>query len=278
MEEKRKHRDLESYLTDELSASASGHSENDDKDIPSLGVTLREKRLVVSSRDVARIFEKNHRDVLRSIRELGCSEDFRLRNFAQSSQIVETGNGTQRNFPEYLMTRDGLTILVMGYTGSNAMRFKEAYIAEFNRMEDELRGRGDGGYTELRQAVEAQGEMIHALAASITTLTDTIKSVITPPREKPLRHKALGLSRKEQQTNIYNITVTLQRGTRSFSPEALDWMVKTRLEEPDVPAISIFEALVEEAEDNGWQVGSQASFYRLLKKLLATMDTTRVRR
>ena len=33
------------------------------------------------------------------------------------------------------MTRDGFTMLVMGYTGAKAMRFKELYIKRFNEME-----------------------------------------------------------------------------------------------------------------------------------------------
>ena len=45
-----------------------------------LGLRIDNERVVVSSRDVARVFEKNHQHVLRDIRELGCSEEFRLSN------------------------------------------------------------------------------------------------------------------------------------------------------------------------------------------------------
>lgn len=103
-----------------------------------LGLTVRGGRVVVSSRDVARVFEKEHRDVLKSIRSLDCTDDFRLRNFAQSSEVVDTGNGTKRSFPIYLMTRDGFVFLAMGYTGKRAARFKEAYITRFNEMEKQL--------------------------------------------------------------------------------------------------------------------------------------------
>ena len=43
-----------------------------------------------------------------------------------------------RAYPEYLITRDGLTLLVMGYTGPKAMAFKLAYIRRFNEMEQAL--------------------------------------------------------------------------------------------------------------------------------------------
>jgi hypothetical protein len=39
----------------------------------------------------------------------------------------------------YDMTRDGFTLLAMGFTGDAALRFKLAYIDAFNRMEAGLR-------------------------------------------------------------------------------------------------------------------------------------------
>lgn len=117
-----------------------------------LGVMIRDQRVVVSSRDVARVFEKEHNKVLRDIRELGCSREFRLSNFGQSFYINEQG----REMPEYLMTRDGFTLLAMGYTGPKAMKFKEAYIFEFNRME-----------RALKDQVMDEAELLARLAANM---------------------------------------------------------------------------------------------------------------
>lgn len=100
-----------------------------------LGIFVENERAVVSSRDVARVFEKGHRHVLRDIAELECSGEFRESNFGRGSYI--DANNQER--PQYLITRDGFTLLAMGYTGKKAMQFKEAYIAAFNRMEEELR-------------------------------------------------------------------------------------------------------------------------------------------
>jgi hypothetical protein len=44
-----------------------------------------------------------------------------------------------RKDDSYNMTKDGFTFLAMGYTGSLAARFKEAYITRFNEMEAQLR-------------------------------------------------------------------------------------------------------------------------------------------
>lgn len=106
-------------------------------DMKELGIVIRDSKIVVSSRDVARVFEKEHKDVLKSIRELGVNDEFAQRNFAPGS--YKDANNQDR--PEYLITRDGFTILAMGYTGDRAMAFKIAYIRAFNAMEEELRNK-----------------------------------------------------------------------------------------------------------------------------------------
>ena len=102
-----------------------------------LGLIEREGRIMVSSRNVARIWNKRHNDVLRSIRTAECSSEFRVRNFAQSSYK----NAQGKSQPEYFMTKDGFTFLVMGFTGKLAAKFKEAYINAFNAMEAMLRSK-----------------------------------------------------------------------------------------------------------------------------------------
>jgi Rha family phage regulatory protein len=99
-----------------------------------LGVVERNRKAVVSSRDIARVFEKEHYHVMRDIRESNVSEKFRLSNFGESVYL----NEQKHEMPEYLLTRDGFTIIAMGYNGEKAMRFKEAYIAAFDEMERRL--------------------------------------------------------------------------------------------------------------------------------------------
>lgn len=105
-----------------------------DNQIMVLGLTERNGKVVVSSRDIARVFEKEHKNVLKDIRELRVSAEFSRLNFEQSTFVSDRG----KEYPEYLLTRDGFTILAMGYVGEKAMRFKEAYISAFNEMERRL--------------------------------------------------------------------------------------------------------------------------------------------
>lgn len=88
-------------------------------------------RPMTSSRKVAETFGKEHKNVLRDIENLDCSAGFTKLNFERSSYKDKSG---KRN-PEYIMTKDGFTFLVMGYRGKKAARFKEAYIQRFNEME-----------------------------------------------------------------------------------------------------------------------------------------------
>ena len=97
----------------------------------------KEEVTVVTSLDIAETFGKEHKHVLRDIRELECSDEFRQSNFGQSEYI----NDQNHKQPMYYITRDGFTLLVMGYTGEKAMRFKEAYIRQFNAMEKALIGK-----------------------------------------------------------------------------------------------------------------------------------------
>ena len=96
-----------------------------------------EEVTVVTSLDVAETFGKEHARVLRDIRDLDCSDEFRVGNFAESYYI----NSQKKKQPLYYITRDGFTLLVMGYTGEKAMKFKEAYIKQFNAMEKALIGK-----------------------------------------------------------------------------------------------------------------------------------------
>lgn len=97
-------------------------------------VFIHNDKPVTDSLTVAEVFGKRHDNVLKDIRELGCSAEFRLLNFEESYYINQQG----RQMPKYIMTEQGFTLLVMGYTGPKAMEFKEMYIAEFHRMREEL--------------------------------------------------------------------------------------------------------------------------------------------
>lgn len=97
-------------------------------------VTIRNNLTVTTSIAVANFFQKLHKDVLRKIATLESSPSFNQRNFAPVEYLDEKGEKR----PMYEMTKNGFIFLVMGFTGKKAAAFKEAYIAEFDKMEAEL--------------------------------------------------------------------------------------------------------------------------------------------
>lgn len=108
-----------------------------------LGLTLtkaQKEKVVVSSINIAKNFEKRHADVLRAIETIECSSDFRELNFVFTLKTVAMPNNATRQDPEYLITRDGFAFLAMGFTGARAAKFKEAYITAFNEMERRING------------------------------------------------------------------------------------------------------------------------------------------
>lgn len=152
----------------------------------------KEEVTAVSSLDVAETFEKRHADVLRDIEEIGCSEDFRERNFALSKYSVENN---KRTYPLYYMTRDGFTLLVMGYTGEKAMKFKEAYIRQFNAMEKVLIGKmrerekGIAVRQALTSAIQQSNENERMHGHAYSTYTDIIYKKVFSKSAKQLREQ-----------------------------------------------------------------------------------------
>lgn len=91
-------------------------------------------QILASSREVADRFGKNHKDVLESIRNL-TAENSAVKDMFQISQYT---NSRGRNYDQYLMNRDGFSLLAMGFTGKKALEWKLKYINAFNMMEEKL--------------------------------------------------------------------------------------------------------------------------------------------
>lgn len=97
-------------------------------------VTLSNTTLSTDSRRVAKHFKKAHKNVLQAIDRLECSEQFSRLNF-QPRDFIDIRGKQQR---EISMTKDGFLLLAMGFTGKEAMAFKETFINAFNSMADQL--------------------------------------------------------------------------------------------------------------------------------------------
>ncbi|EAH9688525.1 Rha family transcriptional regulator [Campylobacter coli] len=87
-----------------------------------------------TSLSVAEVFNKNHKNIIRKINEFP-KDNFTKLNFELSKYIDSTG----RILPCYKITRDAFSLLVMGFTGEKAYKWKILFIKAFNEMEKRLR-------------------------------------------------------------------------------------------------------------------------------------------
>lgn len=76
------------------------------------------------------MFEKEHKIVMRDIRELDCGDVFNECKIA----LISYKDSMNREKPEYLMTRDGFTLLAMGFTCTKAMPWKIKYAEAFEKL------------------------------------------------------------------------------------------------------------------------------------------------
>lgn len=134
-----------------------------------LMVFERKEQAVVSSRVIAEKFEKEHFHILRDIKVLigGISKNGDTpKDYFIKSEYSNEQNG--QIYPEYLCTRDGFTLLAMGFTGTKALEWKLRYIEAFNRMESFIRERQSSEWLLTRK----QGMLIRR------SETDTIADLI----------------------------------------------------------------------------------------------------
>lgn len=134
-------------------------------------ITERDGIPVTTSRAVAEQFGKNHKEVLRAIentitqlKETDEGKAFNERNFAP----ISLRDAMNREKPAYLLTRDGFTLLAMGFTGAKAVQFKVAYINAFNRMERLIRGGGVSAPAPALKSIERRLEALEQATGAQT--------------------------------------------------------------------------------------------------------------
>lgn len=99
-------------------------------------VIMKDKQAVTDSLQVARNFEKEHKNVLQSIDEImGVAEN--SADLFHEDFYIHPQN--KQKYRVIYMNRDGFTLLAMGFTGKKALEFKLKYIDAFNQMENHIK-------------------------------------------------------------------------------------------------------------------------------------------
>lgn len=98
-------------------------------------VEVQNERVVTDSRKVAEVFGKRPDHVMRDIDNIKKDAP----NFGEMFFEAEAPDSYGRPQRIYYLNRDGLSLLVMGFTGKKALEWKLKYIEAFNAMEKQLR-------------------------------------------------------------------------------------------------------------------------------------------
>ena len=115
-------------------------------------------QVITTSLLVAETFEKEHRNVLKSIRKLMSATNVAVAQmFDETTYVNEQG----KEQPMFFMNRDGFTLLAMGFSGEKALKFKVDYINAFNKMEAELKSQ----QTKQLSAAESLLQSVQLLGA-----------------------------------------------------------------------------------------------------------------
>ena len=122
-------------------------------------LSTRNGEPVVSSRQIAESFGKEHKNVMQSIENISAENSAVTQMFFKTTYTAGTG----KQYPLYLMNRDGFSLLVMGFTGKAALEWKLKYIAAFNAMEKQLAQRPQLSRSELmaQALIAAHDELEH---------------------------------------------------------------------------------------------------------------------
>lgn len=159
-------------------------------------VIMHDEQVVTTSLKVAEIFEKEHKNVMQSIKNLTAENSAVKKMFVEDSYL----NSRNQQQPMYYMNRDGFTLLAMGFTGSKAMEFKLKYIDAFNKMEKQIKEKTQFRlptnlnemstmfYSVMKnqdKKIEEQGEKVNFLM-NLSGLTSPRNKELTKARNKKI--------------------------------------------------------------------------------------------
>lgn len=158
----------------------------------------------VSSRDVAKQFGKEHKNVIQNIRNLIAENSALTPMFVEDTYTAGTG----KPYPMYYMNRDGFTLLAMGFTGKDALEWKLKYIQAFNAMEEKLKAE------EIKAAMPVMDALsMEAQARLNNSRVDAAKLLMKLGDKAAMRH---------HREDIYACALHTLLGTPQTEPRYID--------------------------------------------------------
>lgn len=183
-------------------------------------------QIVVSSRTIADDFSKRHADVIRAIEEYLTDAEVRSLNCLIESSYIDSKGETRK---EYLITRDGFSLLIMGFKGKEALQWKLKYIEAFNKMEEIIKNSvpqiskrqelilnivDSKNQFEMASAIKELEEYTHQIAHHEGAKSICDDSIITRPVVANYIRECYGEELKELGVPLYDLI--LNREFSSF--------------------------------------------------------------
>lgn len=163
-------------------------------------IQVMNNRVVTTSIDIANIFGKMHKNVLRDIEKL-CAE---LDNPTAYFIAGENKDSLGRTQPMYFMNKDGFSLLAMGYNTTKALNFKVMFLKAFNKA--------------TKNYLESTGRLTTSTAANISEQLSVMQKMLDVLKSQDARIKAIeDKNATEEQKAKKTEQLTL------FAPSAANW-------------------------------------------------------
>lgn len=125
-------------------------------------VIMKDRQAVTDSLKVAESFDKKHKHVLETARNLAAENSATKKMFVESTYV-----NRGKEYPMIYMNRDGFTLLAMGFTGKKALDFKLKYIQAFNKMEQQIRNQSERPKLMQKERIEISRQNAKTRQASL---------------------------------------------------------------------------------------------------------------
>lgn len=125
-------------------------------------VIMKDRQAVTDSLKVAESFDKKHKHVLETARNLAAENSATKKMFVESTYV-----NRGKEYPMIYMNRDGFTLLAMGFTGKKALDFKLKYIQAFNKMEQQIRNQSERPKLMQKERIEISRQNAETRKASL---------------------------------------------------------------------------------------------------------------
>ena len=137
-----------------------------------LQVFERDGQQVIDSRDVAEMVDREHSDLLKTIRVYG--EYLGLGEISQSEFFIESSyqNAQNRPMPCYLITKKGCDMIANKMTGKKGVLFTAAYVDAFEKMRTQLQQP-----MTPAQLIAAQAQVMVQMEQRINSMEATLADV-----------------------------------------------------------------------------------------------------